>query len=102
MDNLLPDLGIVGLLVTIIVAVIYAILSGRLVPVSHVQRVQRVADEYKDAWYKAQSVAEKTSSLLSALTIVAATMDRVMNALPYQGEHPPDRSEESDDAPEGT
>lgn len=81
----LPILGeysIMGFLLSIIVAFVTAILTGRLVPKSSLDRERQTTDTFKTAWETELKKNEQQTLMLNRLGVVGESMDKLIKALP--------------------
>lgn len=81
----LPILGeysIMGFLLSIIIAFVTAILTGRLVPKSSLDRERQTTDTFKTAWETETKKTEQQTLMLNRLGVVGESMDKLIKALP--------------------
>lgn len=81
----LPIIGeysIMGFLLSIIIAFVTAVLTGRLVPKSSLDRERQTTDTFKTAWETETKKTEQQTLMLNRLGVVGESMDKLIKALP--------------------
>lgn len=81
----LPIIGeysIIGFLLSIIIAFVTAVLTGRLVPKSSLDRERQTTDTFKTAWETETKKTEQQTLMLNRLGVVGESMDKLIKALP--------------------
>lgn len=76
------EYSIMGFLLAIVMAFVTAILTGRLVPKSALEREKQTADRFQQAFEAETKKTETQTVLLGTLTVVGESMDKLIKALP--------------------
>lgn len=79
---IIGEYSIMGFLLSIIIAFVTAILTGRLVPKSSLDRERQTTDTFKTAWETETKKTEQQTLMLNRLGVVGESMDKLIKALP--------------------
>ena len=85
------DITVTSILSSALVWVLWAIITGRLVPRSTLNDQKDNANTYKAAWETERARTAQQDDLIERLKIVGENMDRVLNSLPH-----PEKGREDD------